>query len=100
MLRLLDADSSRRLRKFFEETGYTEGNLRKHLGAAELPSRQLRNEARLLDRTSAPTPLNLLLRWFWIGEEVEHAHAITTIPREIRSEERRVGRECRSRWSP
>ncbi|HUD54594.1 MAG TPA: methyltransferase [Terracidiphilus sp.] len=83
MLTPLHAESAQRLRAFFEETGYTEQNLRKHLGAAELPSRQLRNRARLLDRTSAPTPLNLLLRWFWIGEEVEHAHAITTIPREI-----------------
>ncbi len=82
MLRLLDADSSRRLRKFFEETGYTEGNLRKHLGAAELPSRQLRNAARLLDRTSEHTPLNALLRWFWVGIAQQRDRA-AVIPGEI-----------------
>jgi methylase of polypeptide subunit release factors len=83
MIRLLDADSSRRLRKFFEETGYTEGNLQKHLGAAELPSRQLRNEARLLDRTSEHTPLNALLRWFWVGIAQQRDRAVTVIPGEI-----------------
>ena len=67
MLNLLSADESRRLRAWFEETGYSETSLRKHLGAAELPSRHLRNHARLLDRTSAPLALNVLLRWFWLA---------------------------------
>lgn len=83
MLTPLDRNSARRLRAFFEETGYTEHNLRKHLGAPELPSRQLRNHARLLDRTAEPTPLNLLLRWFWIGEGAEQDRATKTIPPEI-----------------
>ena len=67
MLRVLSQDDSRRLRTLFEEAGYTEPNLRKHLGAPELPSRHLRNLPRLLDRTSAPLPVNALLRWFWLG---------------------------------
>ena len=67
MLRVLSQDESRRLRMLFEEAGYTEPNLRKHLGAPELPSRHLRNLPRLLDRTSAPLPVNALLRWFWLA---------------------------------
>lgn len=67
MLNLLPGDSFRRLRVFFDEAGYTEPSVRKHLGAAELPSRELRNRARLLDRTSALTLLSALLRWFWLG---------------------------------
>jgi predicted RNA methylase len=63
----LSKESSRELRTFFEESGYTEPSLKKALGAAELPSRQLRNHSRLLDRTSSPTTLNTLIRWFWIG---------------------------------
>jgi predicted RNA methylase len=72
MLRLLSVDDSRRLRTFFDEAGYNEPSLRKYLGAAELPSRRLRNQSRLLDRTSADTPLNVLLRWFWLW------HPLTT----------------------
>jgi methylase of polypeptide subunit release factors len=67
MLKLLSPEDARRLRTFFEEAGYTEPNLRKHLGAPELPSRHLRNLPRLLDRTSAPLAVNTLLRWFWLG---------------------------------
>jgi predicted RNA methylase len=67
MLQPLSIDDSLRLRNSFEEAGYTEVNLKDHLGAAELPSYRLRNEPRLLDRTSDVTLLNTLLRWFWLG---------------------------------
>ena len=67
MLRTLSADASRRLRSWFDEAGYTEVNLLRYLGAAELPSRHLRNAPRLLDRTREVTLLNTLLRWFWLG---------------------------------
>src|SRR4051812_11235708 len=60
-------DDARRLRQLFEEAGYTEPNLRKHLGAPELPSTRLRNHPRLMERTSAQTLLNVLLRWFWLA---------------------------------
>ncbi len=83
MLSPLSAEGSRELRAFFEEAGYNETNLRKHFGAAELPSRQLRNEARLLDRTSANTPLNALLRWFWLGRDQTAAQIGDLIPTEI-----------------
>lgn len=83
MLSLLSVDDSRRLRSWFEETGYNETNLKKHLGAAELPSRQLRNHARLLDRTAAHVPLNALLRWFWLGTPLKTSRVADLIPDEI-----------------
>jgi len=67
MLKLIAPADAARLRALFEEAGYVETNLRKHLGAPELPSRHLRNLPRLLDRTSAPLAVNALLRWFWLG---------------------------------
>ena len=30
----------------------------------------------------------------------DHVHMLVMIPPKLRSEERRVGKECRSRWSP
>lgn len=71
MLNLLSPEDSRKLCAFFLDAGYTETTLRKHLAAAELPSPQLRNHARLHDRTSGPTALNALLRMFWIGDGLE-----------------------------
>lgn len=83
MLNLLSIDDARRLRSWFEETGYTETTLRKHLGSAELPSRHLRNHARLLDRTSAHVPLNALLRWFWLGVPLKNSRIADVIPGDI-----------------
>ncbi len=80
MLNQLSAENSVRLRAFFDEAGYTESNLRKHLGAAELPSSQLRNRPRLFDRTSAATQLNTLLRWFWIGSAQDAQQIAGLIP--------------------
>lgn len=67
MLKLIPAADAARLRSLFEEASYSETNLRRHLGAPELPSRHLRNLPRLLDRTAAPLAVNVLLRWFWLG---------------------------------
>ena len=85
MLTPLSQENSRRLRTFFEEAGYTELNLRKYLGAPELPSRHLRNQPRLLDRTSAPTLLNALLRWFWLGIAQTEAQIVSVVPGEFLS---------------
>ena len=75
MLVQLSQEEFRRLLTCFEDAGYVEANIRKHLGAAELPSRQLRNHPRLLDRTADPTLLNALLRWFWLGHPLTEAKA-------------------------
>src|SRR5579863_2871912 len=83
MLNLLSSEDSHRLRAFFEDAGYTENSLRKHLGAAELPSRHLRNHARLLDRTSAPSALNVLLRWFWLARAQTRPETADLIPEDV-----------------
>jgi predicted RNA methylase len=83
MLTLLSSEKSQRLRAIFAEAGYTDPNLRTYLGAAELPSRRLRNQPRLLDRTSAPTLLNALLRWFWMGCAQNKALLIDSVPVEL-----------------
>ncbi len=73
-------EDARRLRSSFEEAGYNEANILKQLGAAELPSRHLRNEPRLLDRTREPTLLNALLRWFWLGRGQTEEFAAKIVP--------------------
>src|ERR1700760_263578 len=80
MLTALSIDASRRLLSWFEEAGYTEVNLLRYLGAAELPSRHLRNEPRLLDRTREVTLLNTLLRWFWLGRSQSDDAYTGTVP--------------------
>src|ERR1700678_1938646 len=85
MLTPLSSESSQRLCAFFAEAGYTEPNVRIYLGAAELPSRRLRNQPRLLDRTSAPTLLNALLRWFWLGCAQNMALLTDAVPEELLS---------------
>ena len=80
MLTPLSVEASGRLRSWFEEAGYTEVNLQGYLGAAELPSRHLRNEPRLLDRTREVTLLNALLRWFWLGRSQTAEAAASVVP--------------------
>ena len=59
--------------------------------------------------TSENTTVDNLLRWLSYGKKVEvkrrprsfaPARFSLTITLKLRSEERRVGKECRSRWSP
>src|ERR1700722_14850089 len=85
MLTLLSQENSQRLRDLFIEAGYVESNLRKYLGAPELPSRYLRNLPRLLDRTSKPTLLNALLRWFWLGCAQNQSQISAPVPEEFLS---------------
>jgi predicted RNA methylase len=85
MLVHLSQEEFRRLLTCFEDAGYVEANIRKHLGAAELPSRQLRNQSRLLHRTADPTLLNALLRWFWLGRPQTGAQVADSVPSEFLS---------------
>jgi methylase of polypeptide subunit release factors len=80
MLIPLPVDDCRTIRTFFEQSGYTEPHLRRHLGAAELPSPRLRNMPRLLDRTSEPSTLNVLLRWFWLALPQKAAEVAGLVP--------------------
>ena len=85
MLRALSREGFDRLRQFLDDSGYSEPNVRKVLGAAELPSRELRNRARLLDRTSEPTRLSLLIRWFWIGIQQDQKQAAALLNDDVLS---------------
>src|SRR5215469_6591656 len=71
-----------RLRSFFNDTGYTESNL-KGLGFRDLASSRLRNMPRLLYKTQEPTPLNTLLRWFWLGITQNRAEAGKQVSNEV-----------------
>jgi methylase of polypeptide subunit release factors len=82
MLKPLSIDDSLRLRSSFVDAGYTEANLKTHLGAAELPSYRLRNEPRLMDRTREVTLLNTLLRWFWLGRS-QSADSLAHVPKSL-----------------
>jgi methylase of polypeptide subunit release factors len=83
MLTPLSVENSRRLVTFFDEAGYVEANLTTYFGTAELPSHHLRNHARLLDRTREATPLNALLRWFWLGIAQTEAEVSAMVPKEL-----------------
>lgn len=65
MLKLISQQDAHRLRDFFLEAGYAD--VRERLKLSELSSPRLRNIPRLMDSTEEPNPLNLLVRWFWIG---------------------------------
>jgi len=60
--------------------GYSEENLRDQLGLKDLPSRRLRNFARLHDQTSEPSAINTLLRWFWLDTPQEASAAEKNLP--------------------
>ncbi|MBZ5729182.1 MAG: methyltransferase [Acidobacteriia bacterium] len=70
MVTLLSADP-RPLREFFDEAGYTHEQFRRNPTLRDLPSRRLGNLPVLLDRTSKPTVLNTLVRWFFLGLPLE-----------------------------
>jgi SAM-dependent methyltransferase len=76
-------DEARRLRDFFAQAGYTPENLRDNLGFTDLPSRRLRNLPRLWDRTSEPTTVHTLLRWFLVGVPIENQKAREFVSEEI-----------------
>ena len=51
-------------------------------------------------RPMEPEDWNAVSEIYSEGIATEHATFQTTCPPYTRSEERRVGKECRSRWSP
>jgi hypothetical protein len=73
-------EDAERFRRFLAEIGYTQTNLRDHLKLSELPSRRLRNHARLLDLTAEPTALHTLLRWFWVGVGIAENVGVKRVP--------------------
>ena len=79
MLRAVTYDEGARLRKFLLEQGYTEANLADR-GIRELPSAKIRNIPRLRNLTDEPCCLNVLLRWFWLGQAQARSVAEKWIP--------------------
>lgn len=59
------------LLEFFKETGFTHEQFRQNPLLRDLPSRRLGNLPELLERTSEPTALHLLLRWFFLGAPLD-----------------------------
>ena len=85
MLTTLSPEKSLQLRTCFLDSGYVEAHLRQHFGVVELPSVQLRNLPRLMDRTCEPTLLNALLRWFWLGLAQARKDISEVVPDEVLS---------------
>ena len=79
-LRPLPPGEASRLRDFFRDANYTADHVRQAVGITEFPSRRLRNQAQLMDRTAQPGRLSTLLRWFWIGTPVEPSLAEQFVP--------------------
>lgn len=79
-LKLLSPGEASRLRDFFRDAEYSADHVRKAVGITEFPSRRLRNQPQLRDRTAQPGRLNILLRWFWIGVPVEQSLAEQFVP--------------------
>jgi len=69
------AASSRQLREYFNEAGFTFERFINDPALKDLPSSRLGNLPALLERTAEPTALNVLLRWFFLGESQEPGFA-------------------------
>ena len=82
MLTPFEAGESREMREFFRESGYTIQALTSRFGSLEVPSLHLL-KLYLLGVPLEASRLNLLLRWFWIGSEVESATAREFIPERV-----------------
>jgi methylase of polypeptide subunit release factors len=80
VLNSISASDAARLRDFLLQSGYSEDRLREKGYFTELPSSRLRNLPRLLDRTGEMDPLNILLRWFWLGVPQEASSTSALLP--------------------
>jgi methylase of polypeptide subunit release factors len=74
---------ARALRHYLREAGYTQHGLEAALGVDAPPTPHQRCAARLRWLTRAPTPLNLLARWFLLGGAVPVADATRAVPPSI-----------------
>ena len=78
-----------------------------------------KNRTAIYQIAAYAAPICSVLIWYGMGEKEErlvwsklvmtlivtglfllHLHTDRTLEKKLRSEERRVGKECRSRWSP
>jgi hypothetical protein len=83
MLKIQGAGQAARLKDYFREAGYTAAGLHNRIQTDVLAGRNLENLPLLLYRTREPDALNVLIRWFVIGEEVPQQAAKQVIPPDI-----------------
>ncbi|MDR3702998.1 MAG: methyltransferase [Candidatus Sulfopaludibacter sp.] len=80
------AASPQQLREFFTEAGFTFGRFKEDPTMRDLPSRRLGNLPALLERTAEPTALNVLLRWFLLGQTQEIESFAELVPASVLTE--------------
>src|ERR1035437_7623214 len=68
------------LLEFFREAGFTHEQFKQNPTLRDLPSQRLGNLPSLLERTSEPTALNALLRWFFLGMSLESESLAELVP--------------------
>ena len=83
MPRPIAKDAAARLRSYFEEAGYTETGLASRVSLAEFVSAETRKLPRQLERTSEPSPGNILIRLFWLGLEQPREGVAEVIPEDV-----------------
>ena len=74
------AASAQQLREFFTEAGFTYEQFQQDPILRDLPSRRLGNLPVLIEHTSEPTALHVLLRWFFLGRTLEEESFKGLIP--------------------
>lgn len=80
MLQTPTISDAKQLYDFLAGTGFSESSLLAKFSSVETPSFQLRNLPRLRRITQEPTPANLLIRWFLMGEPVPKPLAASVMP--------------------
>jgi len=83
MLNIQGPGQAARLKDYLREAGFTADGLRNRIQTDVLAGRNLENLPLLLHRTREPDALNLLTRWFVIGEPVLQKLAQQVIPSDI-----------------
>lgn len=68
------------LLEFFKEAGFTHEQFKQNPALRDLPSRRLGNLPELVERTSEPTALHILLRWFFLGVPLESESIAGLVP--------------------
>ena len=79
MLKPLSSDEARRLREFLTESHYTAAQFRETPALRDPPNRS-GNLPVLLERTREPSPLSVLLRWFFLGVPQEAQAVAGLVP--------------------
>jgi len=80
MLSLMSAPDAMRVRRLLRESGYTEEAVTERLKFVDPTASSLGSTAQELELTREPSPLNFLLRWFWMGKPQERSAVEPWIP--------------------